>query len=69
MTRAERARIAVSLRERGWTGAEIARSMGISRSYASSLYNDPSGEADRKRKDSYRKPCPECGVLMDGSEG
>ena len=69
MTRKERARIAVALRELGLTGAEIARRMEISPSYAVSLYSDPSGEAERKRKDGYRRPCPGCGALMDGSEG
>lgn len=48
---------------------EIAERLGISRSYASSLYNDPTGEKERIRKNKYRKPCPDCGNLMDGSDG
>jgi hypothetical protein len=69
MTRAERAVVAVALREDGYTAREIAEELGISRSYASSLYSDPTGEGERARKDRYRGTCEECGAATDGSNG
>lgn len=70
-TRAERAREVAELRAREpkILQREIAERLGISRSYAASLINDPDGSADRDRRESYRDPCPKCGNLMTGSEG
>ncbi len=59
--RAQQAAIAQRLRTDGGGGegltlAAIAREMGISVSYASSLLSDPTGEIDRQRKrDHYRR--------------
>jgi hypothetical protein len=59
--RAQQAVIAQRLRVDGGGGeglslSAIAREMGISTSYASSLLSDPTGEADRARKrDHYRR--------------
>jgi hypothetical protein len=50
----------------GLTLAAIAREMGISVSYASSLLSDPSGEKDRARKRKYLKRCQTCGALCHG---
>jgi len=47
----------------------IGNRLGISTSYASELDCDPDGAKTRARKDSYRRPCPNCGKLMDGSNG
>jgi len=68
-TRIERAAMALSLREAGLTRAEIKETMGLSRSYVYSLFDDPDGSKERARKDGYRLPCPSCGNLMDGSNG
>lgn len=48
---------------------QIAERLGISRSYASSLYADPDGSAVRLRKETYRGACVECGAPTDGSNG
>lgn len=57
------------LRGEGLTQIAVARRLGISRSYVSDLERDPDGLLAAARKDSYREPCPECGTLMDGSNG
>jgi hypothetical protein len=69
MTRAELAVEVKRLRDSGFNFFVIAERLGISRSYASELYRDPEGLKARARKDRYRKPCPDCGNLMDGSNG
>jgi hypothetical protein len=61
--RAERVAIAQRLRADGGGGeglgiVAIAREMGISVSYVSSLLTDPTGEIDRARKRKYHKPKP-----------
>lgn len=57
------------LREDGFTHQEIADVLGISRGYVRDLIYDPDGSRARARKSGYRRPCPECGTLMDGSDG
>lgn len=69
MTRAERAAQAAELRKTGMLQREIADVMGISRTYAAELLNDPDGAAGRARKDSYRGTCLGCGARTDGSNG
>lgn len=59
--RLERAAKAAALREEGLTQAEIAERLGISRSYAASLLNDPDGSGDRARKTKYDGECVDCG--------
>lgn len=66
---AELAARAVDLRARGTSQRAIAEQLGVSVSYASGLYRDPTGSADRARKDGYRRPCPKCGTLMSGHDG
>jgi hypothetical protein len=51
------------------TQREIGERLGISTSYAGDLARDPDGSQVRARKDSYRRSCPNCGTLMDGSNG
>lgn len=51
------------------TFVQVAERLGISRSYASELWGDPDGSRTSARKESYRQPCPECGRLMNGSDG
>lgn len=69
MTRAQNAARASELRVEGLVFREIAGRMGISVSYAQQLVADPDGSKCQARKDSYRKPCPQCGRLMNGSDG
>lgn len=57
------------LREAGLNGKQIAARMGISHTYVYELLNDPDGIKAKARKDSYRKPCPQCGTLMAGQNG
>lgn len=68
-SRTELASRAAELRATGLVYREIAQELGISRSYASTLISDPDDAQARARKASYRRPCPECGTLMDGSNG
>jgi hypothetical protein len=70
-SRADRVAIAQRLRAEGGGGeglgiVAIAREMGISVSYVSSLLTDPTGEHDRARKRKYLKRCKTCGVLCHG---
>ena len=70
---AERAALAERVRvlrdEEGLLYREIVDRLGISYSYAQSLYTDPDGAKARTRKNSYRQPCPRCGGPMTGSDG
>lgn len=59
----------VSLREQGMTNAQIAATLGMSPSGLRSLINDPDLSKQRARRERYRRPCPRCGTLMDGSGG
>jgi hypothetical protein len=69
MSRAALAYRAAELRRSGLLQREIAERLNISRSYASELLADPLGRTAIVRKDRFRKPCPDCGALMDGSNG
>lgn len=68
-TRAQLAREVETLRGLGFLQREIADALGISRSYASELCIDPTGEAARARKDTYKDACVDCGAETSGSEG
>lgn len=63
------ARVAELRAERGWSWAQIAVELDISASYVSELFRDPDGALARARKDSYARPCPDCGEPMSGSDG
>lgn len=67
--RADLAEMAVTLRQRGHTARQIADLLGVSRSYASELYRDPTGEKAKARKRSYGGTCKDCGARTDGSNG
>jgi hypothetical protein len=58
-----------TLRDQGLNGMEIARRLGFGNTYVYDLLNDPCGEKLVARKNGYRRPCPNCGTLMDGSNG
>jgi hypothetical protein len=60
--REEKAARVRALREEGHTFRGIGEILGISLSYACSLYYDPTGEqaAERKRR-LYERPCVDCG--------
>lgn len=58
-----------NLHSDGMNGTQIANALGYSRSYIASIINDPTGEKNRERRKRYQKPCPQCGTLMDGSNG
>lgn len=60
---------AQQLRAQGWMLKEIAARFGVKTQTVHGWLHDPDGKRSRARRDSYRKPCPECGVLMDGSGG
>lgn len=68
-TRGDMAAAALALREHGLLPREIGDELGISRSYAAELLDDPAGDKVRARKNGYRRPCPDCGALMNGSNG
>lgn len=63
---AERVR---ELRAQHLTHREVARRLDITRSYASTLADDPDGSKARARKDSYRGVCVDCEGPTSGSEG
>ena len=63
---AERAQ---ALRAEGAPYAQVATALGISRSYASGLVNDPTGEKERKRKLRYCGVCEDCGAPTSGHAG
>lgn len=60
----KRASEALRLQSEGKNGTQIAEELGISRSLAYGLINDPYGERERERKRDY---CPVCGAKKDGS--
>lgn len=61
---------AIRLREKeGLTLPHIAHRLGVKRSYASLLINDPDGSKEKTRKASYGQPCAECGRQTSGSNG
>jgi hypothetical protein len=59
----------MALRGAGWTALQIAHELEISRSYASELYLDPTGERARARKARYAGTCQECGSPTYGGDG
>jgi DNA-binding CsgD family transcriptional regulator len=67
VTRAEKAAEAARLRAQGLNGVEVAERMGISKSYAYGLLNDPDGSGDRERKSRYDLQCVECGGRVNGT--
>jgi transposase len=67
--RLERAAIARRLQTEGLIIRDIAKEMGISRSYASALINDPDGSHDRERKKGYRGTCEDCGGHTSWKKG
>ena len=70
MGRADLAAEVKRLRETdGLQFRQIAETLGISRSYANSLYRDPTGDLDRSRKDAYGGVCEDCGGPTSGADG
>lgn len=69
MTRAERLAKIAPLRRRGLTAKEIAEHLGWNLSVVRNIITDPDGSKGRRRKDSYRGQCVECGFPTDGSNG
>lgn len=57
------------MREKGATNREIAAALGVSKTYASSLHTDPTGEKDKARKATYDMVCVDCGGRVSGTEG
>lgn len=68
-SRLEKAAKAAGWYAEGWTQTQIAVELGISRSYAAALINDPDGSKDKQRKQRYAGVCVECGAPTSGSEG
>lgn len=69
MTRAEKAAVALSLRNEGLLQREIAERMGCSVKTVNAWLTDPDGSKLKARKDGYRGTCTECGGQTDGSNG
>lgn len=57
------------LRSEGLTHAAVGRRLGISRTYAETLFSDPDGSRARARKESYAGTCETCGCATTGSYG
>lgn len=57
------------LRAKGLTGLEIARKLGISSGFVYSLFRDPTGELDHRRKRKYDGICARCGGRTSGTDG
>ncbi len=55
--------------EEGLNLREIRERLGVSRSYAHELLNDPDGSKARARKESYRGRCEVCGKQTTGGDG
>lgn len=68
-TRSERFAAFSRLRRQGKTQAQIADAFGVSRSLVQLVLSDPDGSRQRERRARISRPCPECGRLMDGSNG
>jgi hypothetical protein len=49
--------------DEGLVYREIKERLGISHSYAQSLYSDPDGTRQRERRDSYQGTCERCGGI------
>jgi hypothetical protein len=64
---AEKAAQAAALREQGMTGTAIAARMGISKTRAYELLNDPDGSKTRARKRQYDLECTVCGGRASGT--
>jgi transcriptional regulator with XRE-family HTH domain len=63
------AREVKQLRAQGLTQKDVGTRLGISRSYSSELERDPKGATSRARKDSYARPCVDCGRPVSGADG
>lgn len=61
-TRLEKIMVARRLAAEGLTQAEVARRMGISRSYAGSLLSDPDDSKRLARRTGYAGTCLDCGT-------
>jgi hypothetical protein len=68
LTRAERVEAARLLRAGGLKLREIAECMEAPISTVAGWVADPDGTKLRARKDSYRRPCAECGEPCGGSD-
>lgn len=69
ISRVERAKMAQALRDKGYTTEEIARKLGIARSYTSALFSDPDGSKERLRKEKYKGTCVDCGGVTSYGHG
>lgn len=61
ITRIERAALARKAQNAGLSIGDIAKALGVSRSYASTLLADPDGSKEKARKERYRGICIDCG--------
>lgn len=69
MTSRERHQQILTLKAAGHTGREISEILGIGYSTVYNRLADPTGAKQRARRQRYQRPCPDCGTLMDGSNG
>lgn len=63
------AKQAAALRAEGLYGAQIAKRLRISTSYAYELLSDPTGEKARRRKERYCGMCVDCGGRTNAGGG
>lgn len=68
-TREQRIKRATELWADGWTGVQIAKELGVAKSTAYELLNDPDLSKSRARKDRYATDCIDCGARTNGSSG
>lgn len=64
MTRLGLAIRATLLYESGLTQKQVARRMGLSRSYVQTLIADPDGSKEAARKARYTNRCVDCGAVV-----
>lgn len=65
MTRAGRYAQIKPMRDSGMLLREIAEATGLSTSTVHDILLDPSGEAARRRKRRYERPCVDCGTTIN----
>jgi hypothetical protein len=69
MTRAEKVSRITALRTAGFSHAEIASELGMSKSGIRNLLYDPDGAKQHARRKRYQGVCSICGARTDGSNG
>lgn len=69
VTRAERLRQIVELRQQGLSVKQVADQLGLARTSVGNLLADPDGSKQRERRKRYEGVCVECGGPTQGADG